>query len=216
MHDPHGRLRAQIRAGRELLNMKQSDVAEIMQVSLSKISRAESGETKSGDILLEIKGCLEKKGIQFTATGVELVENRLEVLQGRGCYLRLLDHAYETLKNSDDKTLFIMFGSDHVSPPEVNDRYRRMRKSGIMMRQIISEDDTYIMGDLDEYRAVPAKYFTNIVTVIYAGKLAQANSDETIITLQHDPALAEREKRMFEYFWSTGKKPKKSLANERF
>lgn len=216
--DPHSRLRAQIRAGRELLSMTQSDIAGLMGVSLSKISRAESGDTKSGDILLDIKGALEGAGIRFTATGVERVETRLEIIEGASCYLRLLERAHEILRDApaDEKTLYIMFGSDRVSPPEVNDRYRRMRRDGIAMRQIVSADDDYIMGPADEYRAIPARYFTNIVTVIFGGKVAQVNGDETTIALQHDPALAGRERLSFQYFWDTGTAPRKSAARERF
>lgn len=216
-HDPHIRLRAQIRAGRELLSMTQADIAGLMDVSLSKISRAESGDTKSGDILLAVKSCLERSGIRFTPTGVERVENRLEIIEGPGCYLRLLDHAHATLRAAEgDRTLYLMFGSDRVSPAEVNDRYRRMRADGIAMRQIISAADDYVIGPLNEYRAIPAQYFTNIVTLIYGGKVAQVNGDETTIALQHDPALAARERRLFDYFWDTGTAVKKSSATERF
>lgn len=214
--DPHKHLRAQIRAGRELLGIKQSDLANILDVSLSKISRAESGETKSGDILLSLKESLEKQGIRFTEKGVELAEDRLEIIEGEGCYLRLLDDVHRTLQENEDKTLLVMFASDKVSPPEVNEKYRTMRKIGIKMRQLIEENDTYIMGEPEEYRTIPSKYFTNIVTLVYSNKVAQVNGKETRITIQTDDQLAEREKLLFKFFWDTGSKPSTSTASERF
>lgn len=214
--DPHQRLRAQIRAGRELLGLTQSDLSAVTGASLSKISRAESGETKSGDVLLELKKALEKQGIKFTAGGVELVEDRLEVIEGTECYLRFLEDVHETLKDSDDKTLYLMFASDRESSRSVNDKYRAMRADGINMRQIIEERDTYILGPLEEYRTIPAKYFTNIVTAVYGNKVGQVNGTETRVTIQHDSALAGREKNIFGYFWNTGGRPEKTTATERF
>lgn len=181
--DPHERLRAQIRAARELLGMNQADLAQKLNVSLSKISRAESGETKSGDILLEFKEGLERLGIKFTASGVEIVEDHIEIIEGRNCYLRLLDNAFQTLRSQEDKTLYIMFSSDKASPDEVNNKYREMRFAGIKMRQIIENGDQYILGPLSEYRAIPQEYFANIVTLVYANKVAQVNGTETRITI---------------------------------
>jgi transcriptional regulator with XRE-family HTH domain len=214
--DPHKRLRAQIRAGRELLGMNQSDLAKALDVSLSKISRAESGETKSGDILLVFKEGLEKLGIRFTANGVETVEDKLEIIEGEGCYLRLLDDVLITLKSAKERGLHIMFASDRVSPPEVNAKYRILRQMGVSMKQLIEDGDTYIMGDLDEYRTIPSKYFNNIVTLVYDNKVAQVNGSETRITIQTDTQLARREKLIFQYFWETGSKPVVSTATERF
>ena len=215
-YDPHKKLRAQIRAGRELLGINQSDLALRLQVSLSKISRAENGETKSGDILLDIKEELEKLGVRFTPNGVELSENYLEVIEGEGCYLKLLDDVYLTLKNSEDKLLIIMFASDKISPSAVNERYKFMRKEGIQMRQLISDDDEHILGPLEEYRGIPKKYFTNIVTLIYGDKVAQVNGTETRITIQKDVRLSTREKGVFSYFWDTGIKPHQSIAKEKY
>lgn len=196
--------------------MNQKALADVLNVSLSKVSRAESGETKSGDILLTIQEGLEKNGVRFTPNGVELSENYLEIIEGEGCYLKLLDDVYFTLKDSNDKTLYIMFASDKVSPPAVNDRYKFMRRNGILMRQLIRDDDEYIIGPLDEYRGIPKKYFTNIVTLIYGNKVAQANGDETRIAVQNDNRLADREKGVFCYFWDTGVQPVRSISKDRF
>lgn len=214
--DAQKRLRSQVRAGRELLDMKQADLAEMLGASLSKISRAESGETKSSDVLFEIKEGLERCGIRFTATGVEVNESRLEVIEGKDCYLRLLDDVYDTLSKYDDKEMLIMFASDKVSPPEVNNRYRFLRKNGVEMRQLVEEGDDYLMGQLEEYRTIPSRYFTNIVTVIYGDKVAQVNGNETRLTIQLDQQLANREKKVFSFLWDAGKKPEISNTPERF
>ena len=216
MNDPHSKLRAQIRAARELVGMNQTDLANYLGFSLAKISKAETGETKSGDVLLEIKTGLEKLGIVFTKNGVEFSQGHIDIIEGQDCYLRLLDDVNQTLSQTDDKKLLIMFASDKVSPREVNNRYRFMRSQGITMRQLIKTGDAYIMGALNEYRTIPEKYFTNIVTLVYANKVAQVSGDETRVTVHHDVRLAERERKVFGYFWDTGVKPRKSIAKEKF
>lgn len=214
--DVQTRLRSQIRAGRELIGMSQVELAEALGSNKSRISRVESGDIKSLDTLFEIKTGLEQLGISFTRTGVELNEEPIEILEGEDCYLRLLDDVYSTLKGASDKELLIMFASDSASPPEVNNRYQFMRQNGIRMRQIIEEGDHHILGKLEEYRTIPAEYFTNIVTVIYASKVAQVSGTETRLTIQKDEQLSTREKKMFSYFWDNGKKPEHSSVKERF
>jgi transcriptional regulator with XRE-family HTH domain len=214
--DPHIKLRSQIRAARELLNMKQSDVATALDVSLSKISRVESGETKSGDILLEIKHCLEHRGVLFTKSGVELVENHFEILEGQDCYLQLLDDIHVHLKDAQDQEFLIMFAAERRSPPEVNMRYQLMLKTGIHFRKLIADHDNYIMGKPSCYKTIPAQYFSNILTLVYGNRVAQSNGDLTRITIYEDALLAGRERQIFTYLWDIGGKPLPSIAKESY
>lgn len=84
------------------------------------------------------------------------------------------------------------------------------------MKQIIESGDQYILGPLDEYRTIPQKYFTNIVTLVYGNRVAQVNGTETRITIQTDDQLSRKEKLMFQYFWDTGTQPNKTISKERF
>ncbi len=213
----HSRLRAQIRAGAELLNLQMQELSARLSMSSAKLSKAVTGETKSFDVLLDIKKGMERLGVVFTKSGgVELSQSRVEILEGADCYALLLDEIIITLSESDAKELLIMFASDKISPPEINNKYRRLRKSGVQFRQLIKKGDHYIMGPLNEYRAIPEEYFSNIVTVIYADKVAQVSGDEKRIAIHYDKPLAERERKIFSYFWDTGKKPKYSDSKEKF
>lgn len=214
--DPHARLRSQIRAGRELLNMNQGDIASSLGMSLSKISRSESGETKSGDTLLEIKQGLERMGVRFTQSGVEIVEDHIEVLEGEGCYLRLMDDIYNRLKNAEDKEFLVMFAVEKISPPELDMRYQLMRQQGITYRKIISEEDSYIKGPLEKYRTMPAQYFSNVITIVYGNRVAQASGSGSRITIHEDAPFAERERQIFSYLWNTGKQPVTTSAREKY
>ena len=209
-------LRRQIRSGRELLGMTQTDLAEYMNSSVTRVSNAEAGRTKSHDVLFDLKSSLETLGVNFTRSGVEISFDSMEIIEGDGCYLKLLDDVFLTLKEKTEKNLYIMCASDKVSPPEVNNKYRMMRKFGIIMNQIIDEKDEYILGELNEYRTLKSEYFTNLVTLIYSDKVAQVNGNETRITIRRDKQRALREKLLFKYLWDTGKMPTKTNAIERF
>ena len=214
MSDSHQKLRKQIRAGRVLLGMDQSALAQAINMTLAKISRAEKGETKSVKILQDIQKEMEKLGVVFLPSGgVDISAGHIEIIEGRRCYVELLNRV---MADSAVKELLIMFASDKASPPEVNERYRFIRKNGIKMRQLIEEGDTYIMGSLSEYRTVPTKYFTNIVTLVYGNCVAQVNGDETRIVIYNDARLAQRERQIFSYFWDQGELPEYTSADERF
>ncbi len=212
--DPNLKIRRQIKAGRALLSMDQMQLADALGMKHAKISRAESGETKSSNILHEIMKGMERLGIIFLPSGgVDKSNGYVEIIEGQGCYIQLLN---KIIADTSVDEILIMFATDKDSPPEVNERYRFLRKNGVGMRQLIQDGDTYIMGDLEEYRTIPEKYFTNIVTLVYGNNIAQVNGDETRVVIFSDLLLAERERRVFNYFWDHGKIPEKSTADERF
>lgn len=214
--DHYTKLRSQIRAGRELLELKQSDLAEALGVSLSKVSRAESGETKSGDTLLELKAALERMGIRFSSSGVEVVEDHIEVFEGNDCYNRLLDDVHQRLKGTANPEFLVMFSVEETSPEAINERYNRMMRDGLTFRKLIADNNDYIMGPLDWYRTMPAKYFSNVVTVIYGDRVAQHNGrGDRVIVYENDLAAA-RDKQIFSYLWNMGQKPQSTTSKVRY
>ena len=214
--DAHTKLRAQIRAGRELLGLKQSDIADMLGASLSKVSRAESGETKSGDVLLEIRTALEKSGIRFTASGVEITENRMEVFEGEGWFLRLLGDVATSLKNIPDAELLVECGDDKKSTPAAIACLKDIRRAGIKMRVMVEEGNTYLMGVLSEYRYIPKERFNNYITLIYADKFAICTDNGTKAILFQDSVLAKTRRNIFDLLWGELKKPTRSTARERY
>ncbi|MFQ6550591.1 hypothetical protein AADZ90_021825 [Aestuariibius sp. 2305UL40-4] len=207
----------QCRAARIFLDWRVEDLVARSGLTPDQVRNFEHGRSRALPVVEALQRTLQSHGIRLTANGgVELEKDRLVVIEGNDCYLRLLQEAMRTLSAVETPELLILYASDRSSPPEVNAQYRRMRAAGITMRQIISSNDTYIMGPLEEYRAIPAAYFTNIVTVIYGDSVAQVNGGETRITIQQDPALAERECQTFQYLWDRGDQPTTTTAPERF
>lgn len=213
--DTQTRLRSQIRAGRELLDLKQADLAEMLGFSLSKISRAESGETKSGDTLLEIKQGLERCGIEFLPNGVVKREDVIFFYDGADFYLKTLDEAHNRLMRLpvEERELLFLLSDDSVSPPQIIEKHRIMRADGIRMRKLVCEGNTYLLGPLEEYRYVPAEYFTNMVNLVFANCTAQVNGAFNRVFIREDMGAAEGMRTIFETMWNTLPKPKESTAD---
>lgn len=214
--DPHARLRSQIRAGRELLNMKQADVAAILGISLSKLSRSESGETKSGDILLDIKQGLERMGIRFTQSGVERVENSINIIEGDDLFPRLMDDILLTLRDAADAELLVECADERVSTPDVVERVRHVRNAGVRIRTLVEEGNTYIMGPLNEYRYIPSDRFVNDVAFIYGDKFAICTNQNQQAVIFKDAFLATSRRNIFNLLWDVLKQPTESTADERY
>lgn len=210
------KLRAQIRAGRGLLGLSQKDFGEIIGASFSKISKAENGLTKEAGVLDELKQELERLGVVFLPTGgVDILGDRSysEVIKGKDCYFVFLGRL---LDMEPAEELLVGFATDRASRPEVNERYRELRARGVKMRQLIAADDDYILGPFEEYRTVPNKYFTNLVTVIYGNILGELSGNEEAVRITRDPRRLEAERNVFEFFWDHGEAPVKTSAGERF
>ena len=216
MDDKNEFARTQIKAGRALLNFSHADLADALDMDRQKVARVENGTTRSGYIIREVQTGMEKLGIVFTNRGVELASNYYQIIEGSDCYAQLLDKILRMLPREEDKELLIMCASDKVSPPEINERYRNLRSLGVTMRQIVSSEDKYILGPLEEYRGLKPKYFANLVTVIFGNMVATVTGGEARILVQYDDERAERERKIFSYLWDNGIQPKETIAQESF
>ncbi len=205
------------RAARALLNWSQKDLAERAGVSDVSIINYETGKrTPQQNTLERIQQAFELAGVSFTKHGLELKEDVITIIEGENWYLRLLDDVYYHLIDEKDAELIIMFSDDKVSPPEANDRYRKIRNAGIRMRQLVEEGNTYLMGPLKEYRYLPSSKFTNYVSLIYGDRLAVCTDDNTKAVIFKDPRLTQAWTYLIGILWDVLPQPEESTANERF
>lgn len=201
-----------------MLDWSQTALAEKCgEVSVPTIKLLENGRVNSSENTLSaIRRTFEKYGIEFIDGGVRFVPDVIQVLEGEDCYLRLLDDAYYTLRKEENPELLISCADDRVSPPEVNEKYRKMRAEGIKMRQIVRDGNKYLMGPLDEYRYMPEKYYINRVSLIYGSRFAIVLHHATKITILKDPVIADMQRNIFNFMWSVTKQPGETHAPERF
>jgi transcriptional regulator with XRE-family HTH domain len=207
----------QIRAARALKNWSQAELAERVNMATPSIGNIESGKhAASPQTQAAILETFKNAGIEFIDGGVRHVQDAIQVLEGKDCYLRLLDDVFHTLKDTKNPELLISCSDDRKSPSTVNDAYRRMRKAGIKMRQLIEEGNTYLMGDSKEYRYMPKSYFINRVLVIYGEKAALVLDNESKVLIFKDNVMAYVQRNIFDLLWETLPKATKSTADETF
>lgn len=207
----------QIRAARALLGWSQKDLAERSGLSDISIMNYENNKRTPHQKTVErILQSFELAGIVFTENGVELRNNPITVISGNDWWLRILEDCYQTLVNHKKPEVLLICADDRVSPPEVNERMRKMKNAGIKMRMIIEEDNTYIMGPLNEYRYMPKERFINYVSMIYGDKVVVCTDNNTKAVVFNDPHLSRTWNNLFDTMWDVLPQPTISTAKERF
>jgi transcriptional regulator with XRE-family HTH domain len=206
-----------IPAARALLGWSQSELGANAHIGVAALANIENKkQTPRPQTLYKIKTALESEGIEFLRNGVIKREDGIRTITGPNCYIELLEDVEKTLKNLSDKQLLIWCSDDSVSPPEVNEIYRRLRNSGIRMRQLVEEGNSYLMGDLAEYRFIPKEYFINVVKLNYGNKFAIVNGNESRVIIHKDTQASKSHRAIFELLWSVLKQPQLSEAHEIF
>lgn len=211
---------SQCRAARGLLDWSQPDLSKKSGVHVQTICAFEHETgTPTRTTLEKITDAFEKGGAQFTKQGVEYNESPTFFIEGNtheNTYLQLLEDVFQTLKNTKNPELLLMYADDKVSPLSVNEKYREMRSHGVKMRQLIKEGNTHIIGPLNEYRYIPKKFFINRVTLIYGNRIANETSSVLKACVRVDPINADLQRNTFNMLWSILDKPTKTTASERF
>jgi len=209
---------AQIRAARGLIHWDREKLSEESGVSVSQIAAIEMGTTASPKLrtLSDIERAFLRAGIIFKDGGVIPKPDGITRVEGEGWYLTLLDDVYQTLLDQKNAEVVFFCSDDKKSPPDVNNRLRKIRNAGIKMRQLVESGNTYLMGALNEYRYVPKEYYKNYVSLVYADKVAICLQGGTYAIIFKDAELAATWRNMFEMIWGQLPKPEKSNAKERF
>lgn len=205
------------RGARAILGWTRDDLAEMSKVATGTVKHYENGKHMPNiDTLQALEDTFEMNGIVFDNSSIKIVETARKHLFGEGWYIKALEDVYYTLKQNPGDFL-CMYSDDALSPPEVNDMLRKIRSiDGVKMRSLIKESNTYILGELEEYRYISAQHFQNNVILIYGDKVLLCISNNNEGLLLKEPELNTTLKGTFENLWSIGKKPERTNAKERF
>jgi len=207
----------QVRAGRALLDWSQKELAERAGVSEPSVTNFEKEKSTPNQATIDkIFSAFGLAGVAFIDRGVFLKEDTVTTIDGDDWYLRLLDDVYYSLMDKKDGELLLICADDRMSPPEVNNRYRKIRNAGIKMRQLVEDGNTYLMGPLKEYRYVPKEHYTNYVCLVYGNKVAVCTDHNSKAVVFNDAMLATMWSNIFNIMWDTLKQPEKTDAPERF
>jgi len=213
----------QIRAARALVGWSAEELASQAGITRATVSNIENKSVAPRTGTIErILQVFEKEGVEFIGTrGVELKNNEIITINGDHVFFKLLDDVMATLKGIDKAEALFACVADKVSTPVVIENYRNLRKLGISMRSLVREGDTYLMGELEEYRYIPAQFFHNNATIIYGRKFAtmildpETGEDFSAVIIQN-PHVAEAQRNLFNLIWSNAKTPHETTAEVRY
>lgn len=204
----------QVKAARALLDWTQDDLAAQAGIDVNRLRGFESGRTKPLEVVEAVHEALSRGGILFLDEGVQRQKFQIRVYEGEDCYLRLMDDAFHAL--SKNKGEFLLSGADERrSTQEVTERTRAMRKAGIQMRFLVKDQNTFLMGPLEEYRWLNDElYVDGDVKVIFGDTIAYLMTWQKTprVVILDDKIIAEENRRTFNYLWRLSSKPTHSTA----
>ena len=148
---------SQIRAARGLLGWTLADLAQKTGLQNNTISFFENGKGRTEfESIEKMVRALEQEGVEFTATGVQLV-TPVYSFTGENCYADLL----ADVSVSGAKEVLIENVANIKSTRAVLDRFKELRANGVHIRMTAEEGDTHLVFPVSFYRWVPEKYFKN-------------------------------------------------------
>lgn len=202
----------QISAARAIAGWSQTELAERAGSSLTTISQAESGNAGvSAKLAEKIERVFKAEGIFFTERGVEKRDTAIYTIEGKNWWLQVLDDVYQSMV--DKKAEILLFcADDRESSTEVNEAWRRIRKLGSPIRQLVREDNDYLLAPVEEYRWIPKEYFTNYITMIYGEKVCLCAENNTKAVIFKDKQLARMMTNLFNWNWKNAEQPSESNA----
>ncbi|MDR3425042.1 MAG: helix-turn-helix transcriptional regulator [Alphaproteobacteria bacterium] len=212
----------QIRAARGLLKWSSLVLAEKSGLTRETINKIEDESVHPREgTLHDIIRVFSENGVEFIGNRGVALKDDVVTLNGENSFFHVLDDVIATLKNTKGAEVLFFCVNDRVSPPTIVENYRRLRRSGIAMRSLVKEGDTYLMGKLHEYRYLPQQFFHNNTSLIYSNKFAtmildpNTGSDIGAIIIRN-PHIASAQRNIFNLIWSTSETPTETTATVRY
>jgi transcriptional regulator with XRE-family HTH domain len=191
----------QISGARGVLGWSRKDLSQASGVSERAIEELEKGHANIKESTRRaLVNAFLVEGIEFTPHGIEQRELSSYVL---GSYMDVLFDIEKTLQGKGEVLKHCV--DDRRSSPEVIEKVRQMRESGIKERLTIADDNDFIAGNPEDYRQIPKAYFASSeVMLVYADKVAFFVEGNILVMCS--VYLSRVFKDQFEYWWNIGKR----------
>lgn len=193
-----------IRAARGGLNWSRADLEREAGISRDAIQKIEEkqGHSPRKSTLLAIETAFLRHGVRLTEFGAEAPAISSYSVDG---YLALLDDVAKTLSAGGELLRHCI--DEQRSSEEVRGKIYELRAQGISMRSTISESNTFVLGNPQEYRTLPSSYFgLREVKLCYGDKVAHyINPGECYIICSD--YLADDFRIEFSHWWDHGQVP---------
>jgi len=196
----------QIRAARALLDWSRDDLATATALSADTIRRIESGSLQPRtSTIAAIKAAFETRGVEFLPrNGVARRDDTLNVIEGKDCYIKLMDDIYHTLKDVGGEVLFFC-ADERTATPESLLAENRLREAGLRFRNLIEEGNDRVIGNPEEYRTIPSAFFHNELQITYGNKVAHCLGTKERVIIVNDKSWATMARKTFDLIWHSAR-----------
>lgn len=200
----------QLRAALALIGWTTADLADATGLApdtIRKICRGSHNPQK--DTEQRIVSALARREVKLLPNGgVAHDDGVMRVIEGKDCYLRLLDEIYHATKDKAGEALFF-FVDDQKSTPEVINAVKRLYDAGTKCRYLCEEGTEKLDHPARDYRAIPSRFFHNAVQVVFGDYIAQPfGGDNKKILILKNAEAAAAQRLLFEMIWTTHKMPR--------
>ena len=151
----------QIKAARALLKWTQKDLARYTGLNDDQIQAFEAGRTRSLEVLEAIYKTFILQGLDFSNGGV--VPNKVSSYT-LNSYMDVLNDICMSMPNGGVVLKHCV--DDRRSTLEVMEKVHKMREAGIRERLTISDQNHIVSGNREDYRQIPADYFSSSEVII--------------------------------------------------
>ncbi len=203
----------QFRAARAILDCSYDEMEArtgLAKLTLQNIARGASRPQEA--TLQRLHEFLEKSGIELIHGGARLRQDIVTIFEHAEGYLRILD---DILREKPEEVLFLAADERKSTEGSIKG-LAAIRNSGIKMRSLLRNGDTYFMGSPEEYRWMPDGLYVNSdVQAIYDDCVVysinwQKNAPRVIRIKDRD--IAESHRRLFLHLWNNAEGPKESTS----
>lgn len=199
----------QCRMGRAFLDWSQPQLAERAGLSVTTVSKFESGDGHIGsDTLAKLAAVFELAGVVMLASGGMEPSSRLvTVLEGPEANYRVMEDALHTLKQGGGEVLIC--GLTEAGPEEVERRafveehIARLNAAGVTERILLRHGDRNLVAPRSWYRWMPAGAEFGAAFQLYGDKIAMKDlGAERIVVIEH-ALFAATVRGMFDVVWAS-------------
>ncbi len=207
----------QIRAARGLLEWKAEDLARKAGLTRVTVSKIEADVVQPQEKTLKsILDVFDKYGVEFLDDeGVKVRKNEIRVFTGKAGYRQMLDHIYETMKDSGGRICQLTGEGKYLPYAEdyVDTHLKRMAEVPDLDARVLTlEGDTNFMASYCEYRWLDKSYGALVPFYIYGDYVVQsiheASFKRELVSIR-SKLLAERYIRQFDFYWDKASVPPK-------
>lgn len=206
----------QIRAARGLINWNQTILGEKAGLSQAAIANIENERSKpTTQSLSSIQKALENHGVEFINGGVRMKPDNIEVIEGEGFSVRMMNYVYEMLLHQDETEYLITNVSfdnmDDTHKAEIAQQINRLQASNMTERILISSDTPgdQIIGPLGWHRCLPPDIISATTPCfVFCDCYALMSVEKQRIVILKDSSIAEDQRKKFDYLWERATPPR--------